>query len=106
MKLSVAARGAVLAVHAMLLTGLPALAGLAGALLALPLLAPLRGLWRGTPYTYAWCSLLLAFYAGVLLMEAVATKSVLVTLLAIAAAVEFCALLLYVRFRSAEQRAA
>jgi len=31
-------------------------------LLLLPLLFPLRGLWRGTPYTYAWSSFLSLFY--------------------------------------------
>lgn len=31
-------------------------------LMLLPLLFPLRGLWRGRPYTYAWSSFLSLFY--------------------------------------------
>lgn len=91
--------------HATLLLGLPLAAGAVGVVLALPLLAPLRGLWRGAPYTYAWCSLLLVFYVGGLLMEAVSTRAVVPMLLASAAAIEFCALLLFVRFTAAERRA-
>lgn len=30
--------------------------------LLLPLLLPLRGLWRGHPYTYAWSSFLILIY--------------------------------------------
>ena len=105
MSLSAAARLVVLAAHAALLVGLPVSAGTLGAALMLPLLAPLPGLWRGMSYTYAWCSLLLSFYAGGLLMEAVSGRSALLTGLASAAAIEFCALLLYVRFKSAERRA-
>ena len=105
MSLSAVARLVVLVAHATLLIGLPVSAGILGAALMLPLLAPLPGLWRGTPYTYAWCSLLLSFYVGGLLMEALSGHSALLTGLASAAAIEFCALLLYVRFKSAERRA-
>ncbi|MBI3171533.1 MAG: DUF2069 domain-containing protein [Hydrocarboniphaga effusa] len=95
----------VLIAHATLLIGLPVAAGRPGVLLAVPLLFPLPGLWRGTSYTYAWCSLLLSFYLGGLLMEAVTGGSWYATVLASAAAIEFCALLLYVRFKSLERRA-
>ena len=105
MSLSAVARLAVLVSHATLLIGLPLAGGAVGIVLALPLLAPLHGLWRGTPYTYAWCSLLLSFYAGGLLMEALSGHSALLTGLASVAAIEFCALLFYVRFKSAERRA-
>lgn len=97
-------RGLVLATHAAVLIGLPVVAGFFGVLLALPLLLPLRGLWRGDSYTYAWSSLLLSFYVGGLLMEALTGESPLLSGLAAAAAIEFCALLLYVRFSAAERR--
>lgn len=102
------ARELSLAAHTVLLAALPILAGLPGVVLALPLLAPLRGLWRGQPYTYAWCSLLLAFYVGGFLMEAYAQPSRAPAALALAlvAAVEFSALLFYVRFRAVERRRA
>ena len=98
-------RYAVLALHTLLLAGLPLTAGTLGAVLALPLLLPLPGLWRGTPYVYAGFSLLLAFYVGGLLMEAVATRSAPMTLLAASTAFEFCALLLFVRMAAQERRA-
>ncbi len=99
------ARRVVLLAHAALLIGLPVAAGWPGALLAIPLLFPLSGLLRGKTYTYAWCSLLLSFYVGGLLMEAVTGRAGFATALASAAAIEFCALLLYVRFKSSERRA-
>ena len=104
MKWSAAARLTVLTLHAALLIGLPVAAGRMGFVLMLLLLFPLRGLWRGTPYTYAWCSLLLAFYAGGLLMEAVAGRSVLLTVLAAVSALEFSALLSFVRFKAVDRR--
>ncbi len=102
--LSARLRAAVLACHALLLAALPVAAGLAGGLLALPLLAPARGLWLGRPYTYAWCSLLVLFYVGAFLMEASthAARRPLALALAGVATLEFCALLLYVRARSVE----
>lgn len=96
-------RRAVLALHAILMLGIPAWAGWTRAWLVLPLLLPLPGLWRGRPYTYAWASLLQVFYAGLLLVEALRGPWMAVAL-AGAAALEFCALLLFVRVRAAELR--
>ena len=97
-----------LAAHVLLLIGLPVAGGVAGMVLALPLLAPLPGLWRGRPYTFAWCSLVVVFYVGGLLAEGYATPShrVWMFLLALAGAIEFVALLLYVRVSAALRRAA
>lgn len=67
--------------------------------LALPLAFPLPGLWRGRRYTYAWCSLLVLFYLGFGIVEAVATpatRAVAYVELAAAATLFVCALL-YVR---------
>ena len=104
--LSARLRIAVLAAHGLLLLALPAAGGWLGALLALPLLAPLRGLWLGRPYTYAWCSMLLVFYVGAFLMEASANpaRRPLALGLAVIAAVEFCVLMLFVRARAVEQK--
>jgi uncharacterized membrane protein len=94
--------------HAGLLIALPAVAGLIGGLLALPLLLPVRGLWQGRSYTYAWCSLLVVIYLGGFLMEAFTHPGRRLVSLALAAvaAAEFCALLLFVRLRAAERRRA
>jgi len=104
--LSARLRIAALASHGLLLLALPAAAGLTGAVLALPLLLPLRGLWLGRPYTYAWASMLVVFYAGAFLMEASvhSERRPLALGLAVIAAAEFCALLLYVRARTVEQK--
>ncbi|MGQ0585599.1 MAG: DUF2069 domain-containing protein [Gammaproteobacteria bacterium] len=102
--LSARLRIATLVAHAMLLIALPAVAGFTGALLALPLLAPARGLWLGRPYTYAWSSMLIVFYVGAFLMEASthAERRPVALALAVVGALEFIALLLYVRARSIE----
>ena len=100
------ARRVALAAHLALMASLPVMAGLTGAVLALPLLAPLPGLWRGRPYTHAWASMLVVFYVGGLLMEGVSNpghRAVAFGLAALAAA-EFVALVLYVRFRAVDQR--
>jgi len=104
--LSARLRIAVLASHGLLLLALPAAAGLSGTLFALPLLAPLRGLWLGRPYTYAWCSMLVVLYVGAFLMEATThtDRRPLALALAVVAAAEFCALLLFVRARAVEQK--
>ena len=102
-------RYAALATHALLIAGLIWIAGASvGLLLVLPLLAPLRGLWRGAPYTYAWASMLLTIYCAVLLSEAYMRPSQLGVLraLAIVAALEFVSLILFVRMRAAEARVA
>jgi uncharacterized membrane protein len=100
--LSARIRIAALAAHATLLAGLPLAGGLAGALFALPLLAPLPGLWRGHAYTYAWASMLVLFYIGGLLVF----RDPLTLALAVVGAVEFLALVLYVRARSVEAKRA
>ena len=83
----------------MLLVALPAIARLPGALFALPLLAPLPGLWRGRAYTHAWSSLLIVFYAAGFLVEAKSRPdSAPWLVLSFVAAAEFVALVLYVRF--------
>jgi uncharacterized membrane protein len=100
--LSARLRLAVLALHAALLAGLPLAGGLTGAVVALPLLAPAPGLWRGRPYTYAWCSMLIVFYVAGLVVD----RRPLTLALAAVAAFEFCALVLYVRARAVEARRA
>ena len=104
--LSARLRLVALCAHVVLLLALPFAGRWLGALLALPLLAPLRGLWRGVPYTYAWSTMLLVFYVGAFLMEASthAERRPLALGLALVAAIEFVALLLFVRFRAVEAR--
>ena len=106
--LSAHLRVVVLLCHGVVLAGLPLAAGVPGVLLSLPLLAPLRGLWTGHAYTFAWCSMLLVFYVGACLMEATARPDHRAAALALASvsALEFCALMLYVRARSVEKRRA
>ena len=79
-----------------------------GWLLALPLLLPLPGLWRGKPYTYAWCSMLVVFYIGALLAEAWANPEGATRAFALAslALVDFFALVFYVRFAAVDRRRA
>lgn len=96
----------VLATHAALLIGLPLLGGIGGALAALPLLLPAPGLWRARPYTHAWCSLLVVFYAGGLLVAAKTGGGVGWLALATVSATEFVALVLYVRFAAVDARRA
>ena len=102
------AQGIALFAHFGLLVALPLVAGLSGGVVALPLLVPLYGMWTGKPYTYAWCSLLVVFYVGGFLMEAYTHpgRSAISFTLATLAAVEFCALMFYVRFRAVDRRRA
>jgi uncharacterized membrane protein len=100
--LSARIRIVALTAHALLMAGLPLAGGLAGALLALPLLAPAPGLWRGHAYTYAWASMLVLFYIGGL----VVFRGPLTLALAAVGAAEFLALVLYVRARSVEAKRA
>ena len=102
-------RAIALLTHAVLLIGLVWLVGASvGVLLVLPLLLPVRGLWRGDRYTYAWASMLLVFYCGGLMAEAYMRphQGLVFRLLASIAAVEFVSLVLFVRMRSMEARAA
>jgi len=79
-----------------------------GLLLALLLFLPLPGLLRGRERTHAWVSMLLAFYCAGLLSNAyVQTQGrALSFVLAALAAIEFCAAMIYVRWRAHERRAA
>lgn len=97
-----AMRGVVLAAHATLLVALPAWLGVTGAVLAVPLLLAVPGLWRGHRYTYQAGTLLVLPYLGGLLMEAFAAPDTRVPALPLAtvAVAEFCALVLYVRLRA------
>jgi uncharacterized membrane protein len=100
--LSARLRVAALACHATVIAGLPFAGGLTGVLLALPLLVPAPGLWRGRPYTYAWSSMLLLFYIAGLLVD----RRPLALALAGIGAVEFIVLLLFVRARAVEAKRA
>jgi uncharacterized membrane protein len=104
-----ALRTIALGAHALLIAGLAWLVGIsAGLLLLFPLLTPVRGLWRGERYTYAWASMLLVFYCGGLLAEAYMRphQGIVLRLLASVAAIEFVSLVLFVRAQSAAARAA
>jgi uncharacterized membrane protein len=102
------AQGIAAFAHIGLIVALPLVAGPSGLIIALPLLLPLPGLWAGRPYTYAWSSLLVVFYVGGFLMEGWAhpRRSTLSFALAALAAIEFCALMFYVRFRAVDRRRA
>lgn len=101
------ARGLALATHLLLFASLPLVAGPVGVLLALPLLVPLPGLWRGRPYTHAWCAMLVVFYVGALLAEGWARPQRGPWFgLAGLATLEVIALMLYVRFRAVDARRA
>lgn len=95
-------RAAVLAAHVALLVALPAWLGVAGLLLALPLLAAAPGLWRGHRRTCQVGSLLVLPYLGGFLTEAFAAPATRYPALwlAMVAVVEFCALVLYVRLQA------
>jgi uncharacterized membrane protein len=98
-----------LAAHAALLAGLAYVTGFsAGLLLLVPLLLPLHGLWQGRRYTYAWSSMLLTFYCAGLLAEIYMrpAQAPLLRALATVSALEFVSLILFVRARAAETRAA
>jgi uncharacterized membrane protein len=107
--LSAYARAVTLAAHVLLIAGIALWsASLLGYIVAALLLPAVPGLLRGRPYTYAWSSLLLTFYCAGLLAEGVAmpARQPVAWTLAAVAAVEFSALVLFVRLRSRERRAA
>ena len=90
-----------LGTHVALIAGLPLVAGVGlGLALGVPLLAALPGLWRGRAYTFGWCSMLIVFYVGGLVVAAKTTPATYPQWLAlsITGAAEFVALVLYVRF--------
>lgn len=78
-----------------------------GLALALLLFLPLPGLLRGRERTHAWASMLIAFYCAALLSNAYAQAEgrALNFVLAALAAIEFCAVMIYVRWRAHERRA-
>lgn len=76
-----------------------------GSLLALPLFLPLAGILRGRRYTYSWASMMLAFYAaGYLSVGYAEPQNKWVAFgIATVAALDFVALVLYVRFLARER---
>lgn len=106
MKLSAHARIASLAAAAALIVllvvwnaGNPTIA----ALVSVPLLAPLPGLWRSRPYTYAWASLLTLPYIALLLTEFwVGANREFSGPALLAAVTLFSGCLLFVRWRTRE----
>ncbi len=108
-RLSEWARLAALALHLLLMAGLLIWCGwLPGALLCLPLLAPLPGLLRRRTYTAAWASMLLVFYVAGLMAEGVAVpgRRAIGTALSVIAALDFVAVVLFVRLSARERHAA
>lgn len=77
------------------------------ALLALPLLLPMPGLWRGRAYTAAWASMLLAFYVALFLSEGYAEPARQLRHFGLASlsALVFVSLLLFVRLGARERQA-
>lgn len=107
-RLSEWARIAALVLHVLLIAGLIAWCGwLPGILLCLPLLAPLPGLLRRRTYTAAWASMLLVFYVAGLLAEGVAVpgRRSVGTWLSVVAALDFVAVVLFVRLSARERKA-
>lgn len=94
-----------LACHALLANGLWIWAGLLpGILVVLPLAFGLPGLIRRRRYTAGWLTLLLSGYVAALLAEAAAVPSRYGIALGFAAlaAIEFAALVLFVRWSARE----
>lgn len=99
------AHALVLICHAALVIGLWLWAGpLTGFLLVLPLLIAVPGLIRGRRYTAGWMTLLISGYIAALMSEAQAVPSRhdLALLFSAIAAVEFAALVLFVRWSARE----
>lgn len=96
---------AALACHALLANGLWIWAGLLpGLLVVLPLACGLPGLIRRRRYTAGWLTLLLSGYIAALMAEAASVPSRYTLALAFSslAAVEFAALVLFVRWSARE----
>ncbi|MGQ0699293.1 MAG: DUF2069 domain-containing protein [Panacagrimonas sp.] len=77
-------------------------------LLAGILCLPVLGLVRGRPYTYAWASMLIAFYVAGYLADGYARPSLRWSAFGVAsvAALEYISLMMFVRFRAREARMA
>jgi uncharacterized membrane protein len=109
-------QGATVCLHGALVLGLFVLVAGRGtrahlvlaALLTLPLLLPMPGLWRGLARTAGWASMLVAFYCALLLSEAYMLPSLKGALLSLAviAAFDFVALMLFAKARKAADRLA
>ena len=77
-------------------------------LAVLPLLLPVPGLLRGRAYTASWTSMLVAFYCALLLSEAYMQPAykLPLLLLAVVAAADFVALMLFAKGAKALARTA
>ena len=107
-KLSLYAVYTALVLQVALIAGLGVWCGpVPGLLLALPLAAPLPGLWRRRTYTAGWASMVVAFYVAGLMAEGVAQpeRRLIGGGLSVVAALDFAAMLLFVRFSAREQAA-
>ena len=76
--------------------------------LAAILCIPLHGLWRGRTFTYAWSSMLIAFFVAGYLAEGYARPATRLSAFAMAsiAAVDFVAVMMFVRVSAREAAAA
>ncbi|MGQ0501102.1 MAG: DUF2069 domain-containing protein [Panacagrimonas sp.] len=74
-------------------------------ILLLVLCTPLPGLIRGRPYTYAWASLLIAFFVAGYLSDGFAVAGTRLSAFAIGsvAALEFVSLMMFVRWTAREK---
>lgn len=72
----------------------------------LPLLAALPGLWRRRAYTAGWACMVVSFYCALLLAEAYMLPSIkgALLVLAVVAALDFVALMLYAKAQKAVDR--
>lgn len=102
-------RRVALAAHALLIAGVAlrdpsALSTVLAAILCLPL----PGLWRGRSYTYAWSSMLIAFFVAGYLADGYARPDTRLSAFAMAgiAAIDFLAVMLFVRVSAREAAAA
>lgn len=79
--------------------------GGSGALLTLPLLLPVAGILRGRAYTYSWACMLVVFYAAGYLASGYAQPQHKWSAFGLAsiAAIDFVALVLYVRLLAREK---
>ena len=76
-------------------------------LIALVLCLPLRGMWRGQSYTFAWASMLIAFFVAGYLADGYARPETRVSafVLASVAALDYVCVMMFVRFRARETAA-
>lgn len=106
---SVHARRLVLGSHALLILGVALRNPDAlSVLLALVLCLPLPGLLRARSYTYAWASMLVAFFVAGYLADGYARPDTRWSAFALGAvaAVDYVALMMFVRFTARERAAA